>query len=202
MRPSLASLAPSTLSEWVQARVPIWMVVLVSMAIGVLLAAAITGLKEVATALVGLVGVAVGGVISAQANLRSAREAQRAQILSATLAKRLDSHQAAFAIWRRVPSATHDEEKRMTVLRAAEDWWDNHCLYMSDEASAAFFQMIKSADFHHVLLEMRHSPQPPADIDDQINSNWDRIVETGQILAKGADRHVTEKMLEELRAMK
>ncbi len=101
------------------------------------------------------------------------------QLRVAALDRRLEIHQQAFARWRGLVAAMHTTTLG-TVARECDDWWGNHCLYLSSEARDAFIKAVNAATHHDILLK------PPRPID-KIEANWKKIIAAGDAIMKGAD---------------
>ena len=96
---SLARLKEFTkLNEGRLGAVPPWLLFVAGVVLGAILGLLVSASNAFTTGLFGLVGVALGGVISAVAAERSARVAQLAQIATATWPDRVKKHQEAY-LW-------------------------------------------------------------------------------------------------------
>lgn len=74
------------------------------------------------------------------------------QLKLAALDKRLEKHQEAFTLWRNLLFSLRDEDKIGTAIDESQKWWDKYCLYLSDEARAAFHTaIILAVDFRNLL---------------------------------------------------
>ncbi|MBK4736145.1 hypothetical protein [Noviherbaspirillum pedocola] len=98
------------------------------------------------------------------------------QMRLAALDKRLEAHQKAFALWRKIlPAANTDEIGK--VVMECQEWWENNCLYLEPEARDAFSRAYHAAGIHRQLFQGRAAP---ADIID----NWKAISEAADILMR------------------
>lgn len=103
----------------------------------------------------------------------------RHQLRVAALDRRLQAHQEAFTLWRKLLSKVHSEEIGDFVIEC-QDWWNNNCLYLSPEARAAFRTAYQSAFNHKDFLHDRSN-------DVLIRENWKRIEYAGEAITKGAE---------------
>jgi hypothetical protein len=73
------------------------------------------------------------------------------QLRLAALDRRLDAHQQAFALWRRLNAAMYTE-RLDGVVSECQKWWDNNCLYLDSQAREAFGRAYQAAHNHVALL--------------------------------------------------
>lgn len=101
------------------------------------------------------------------------------QLRMAALDRRLQAHQEAFELWRKIISHVHRDEIVKVVIEC-QDWWNKNCLYLTPEARNAF-----SYAYH---CEHQHSGflQNPID-NDQAKENWKNITDAGDAIVKGAE---------------
>jgi hypothetical protein len=59
----------------------------------------------------------------------------RNQLRMAALDKRLQAHQEAFALWRKLTTRSAKPED---VIMECQTWWETHCLYLEPEVRQAF----------------------------------------------------------------
>lgn len=104
------------------------------------------------------------------------------QLRLAALDRRLEAHQQAYGLWRKVIRTVHHEDAAQTVFECQE-WWDKNCLYLSEEARDAF-QRSYSAAFHHTSYT-RANPRDAAALK-LINDNWETIQRAGEVIVKAA----------------
>ena len=103
----------------------------------------------------------------------------RYQLRMAAVEKRLEAHQSAFALWRRLLSAAHTQ--RVTeVVNECQAWWDRNCLYLSPEAREAFNRAYFAAHMHSGLLQDRSNVKA-------IEKNWADIMRAGEVIVSGAE---------------
>jgi hypothetical protein len=149
----------------------------------------------------GLVGVLVGATISAAVASIVALEARRVQLAASTWSRRLEVHQEAFSLWHQCWSVVHEQnqEKKYQILKKAEDWWFNNCLYLSEDARNSFKKMIMSVHMHSEILEMGRGKPKEEAWAKRVNENWDLIVATGQIVIRESGSHISDDVIKRLR---
>ena len=73
------------------------------------------------------------------------------QLKLAALDKRLQKHQEAYSLWRKLFFNLRKEEKIGPSIDECQKWWNENCLYLSDEARSAFHTAIFLAvDFRNI----------------------------------------------------
>ena len=77
----------------------------------------------------------------------------RHQLRLAAVDRRLQAHQEAYALWRKLIFTSQDSIH--TVVIECQDWWNNNCLYLSHEAREAFRDAFFAAHTHDDLLKSR-----------------------------------------------
>ena len=103
----------------------------------------------------------------------------RQQLRLAAVDKRLQAHQEAFSLWRKLVTSVHHESIGEVVLDC-QKWWDNNCLYLGQEAREAFNTAFHCAFNHGDFLRDRSNG--PA-----VKDNWKNIIGAGQAIVKGAE---------------
>lgn len=103
----------------------------------------------------------------------------RQQLRLAAVDKRLQAHQEAFSLWRKLVASVHKDPVWEVVLECQE-WWDNNCLYLGPEARAAFNTAYRCASNHQEYLKDRSNPQ-------LVKDNWKDIVDAGEAIVKSAE---------------
>jgi len=100
----------------------------------------------------------------------------------AAIDKRLQVHQEAYTLWKKLLSAIHDEIIGEVVVEC-QGWWDKNCLYLSPESREAFYTAFQCAFNHKSYLNV-----PPEMKDkDLINSNFDKITKAGEIIVSSVE---------------
>lgn len=130
-----------------------------------------------ADAKVGLVGAAIGAVIAASIQFVTSQSEQLDRYRLSAIEKRLQAHQEAFALWRKLLSHIHDEEEIASVVSECQTWWDNNCLYLEEKARKAFRTSYMCALDHKDFLKDRSNLA-------LVKKNWVDIEAAGNALAK------------------
>jgi hypothetical protein len=104
------------------------------------------------------------------------------QLRFAALDKRLNAHQEAFTLWRRLLSRAHENDIH-EVVRECHDWWEKNCLYLEPTARNAFNQAFWSASHHKVLLDTQFRDDA---LIESIKRNWAAIQDAGSIIMDAA----------------
>lgn len=100
------------------------------------------------------------------------------QLRVAALDRRLDAHQQAFALWRKLFNSIHGPDITDVVIEC-QNWWDNNCLYLEPAAREAFANAYAAADLHRAILE--NSRRDCVAIE-EININWKIITDAAEII--------------------
>lgn len=105
-------------------------------------------------ALSGFLGVLVGGVL-VEISRHWSEEAERTnQFRLAALEKRLEAHQEAYSLWRKLLANMNDNDKIVPLVITCQDWWDDHCLYLEPVAREAFLKAFHAASDHSQFLSV------------------------------------------------
>ncbi|MDR6377325.1 hypothetical protein [Paraburkholderia caledonica] len=72
------------------------------------------------------------------------------QLKVAAIDKRLQAHQDAFELWRKLNQHLSTDKLR-DVIAECDGWWSKHCLYLEDDARAAFSEAYWSAHMYRQL---------------------------------------------------
>lgn len=132
-----------------------------------------------AGALSAILGVIVGGVIAASTQIWNSGKERHTQLRLAAVDRRLEAHQEAFALWRKLVSNVHDEEKGNDVVMECQNWWDKNCLYLTSQAREAFRWAYMCAHNHNSFKQDRSNPE-------LIKSNWEDIMRAGSVIVEGS----------------
>lgn len=100
------------------------------------------------------------------------------QLRLAALDRRLETHQQAFTLWRKLLSSVHTDDIGKVVIEC-QTWWDSNCLYLDTDAREAFVRAYRAAHLHKGLL----SGGTPSE---EIKENWNTIVNAGHTIVLGA----------------
>ena len=95
----------------------------------------------------------------------------RHQMRLAAVDRRLQAHQEAYALWRKLIFTSQDSIHNVAI--ECQDWWNNNCLYLSPEAREAFSDAYFAAHMYDDLLKSR----PGAEA---IKANWNKLRSAGE----------------------
>lgn len=107
-------------------------------------------------------------------NLLLENQKSKTQLSLAAIDKRLEVHQEAFILWRKLFKVVHNVEKMHQIALECMDFWEKNCLYLSEEASNAFVHAVMAAQDHEMYKETR--------INEDITNNWKVISSAGLII--------------------
>lgn len=96
------------------------------------------------------------------------------QLRMAALDRRLQAHQEAFTLWRRLLGGTHSEEVGKVVLEC-QAWWEKNCLYLEPKVRDAFVAAYSAAHSHHAYVQARTDSRI-------ITENWELITKFPNVL--------------------
>lgn len=74
------------------------------------------------------------------------------QLRLAAVDRRLEAHQQAFALWRRLMSKVHSEDVHKVVVEC-QSWWEENCLYLNAEVRDSFNRAYTAANSHYMLTQ-------------------------------------------------
>lgn len=100
----------------------------------------------------------------------------------ADIARRLEAHQQAYTLWRRLLSSMHSGTL-LSVVVECQSWWETHCLYLDEEAREAFLAAYHAAAGHKQLLE---GTDRSAENVRNIRENMERVSGAGEVIVRGA----------------
>jgi hypothetical protein len=103
----------------------------------------------------------------------------RSQLRLAAADKRLEAHQRAFALWRKLIANVHGEEQ-WKVVNECQRWWEENCIYLSPDARQAFSDAYWAAHMHPGLLQDRSNAKA-------VTENWDKLMKAGNRILEGAE---------------
>ena len=110
-----------------------------------------------------IVGTLLGGYLTGKVYARQLQELQhkndllleqlraRQQLRMAALEKRLQVHQEAYTLWRKLRSNV-SSPNLYSVVSECQQWWESNCLYLAPDARATFARAHLAAAFHGELL--------------------------------------------------
>lgn len=102
----------------------------------------------------------------------------RHQLRIAALDRRLQAHQEAFTLWRKLLSKLYSDTIQDVVIEC-QDWWNNNCIYLSPEARHAFRIAYQTAFFYKELRKERST--------EENKEEWKLIEDAGEAIVKGAE---------------
>ena len=100
------------------------------------------------------------------------------QLRLAAIDRRLEAHQEAFVLWRKLISYAHTDEIGKVVLEC-QDCWEKNCLYLEPAVRESFSDSYSAAHTHNVLLQNRNDSE-------RVQENWNRIIKSGDIILQAA----------------
>ncbi len=130
-------------------------------------------------ALLGLLGVLVGGALVEASRHLAAEVELRNQLRLAALDKRLEAHQQAYSLWRKLIANTGQGDKTIDTVIECQKWWDDHCIYLDPEARAAFLKAFHSAADHATFVAIHAEAS-------LLHSAMEDVVRAGEVIVKGA----------------
>ena len=133
-----------------------------------------------ADALASLGGVVVGALITVAAQSWSGVLERKHQLRLAAAERRLEAHQRAFALWRKLIHTVHDEKEIFNIVAECQEWWNNNCLYLSPDAREKFRFAYVCAASHKDYVKDRSNPK-------LVTENWANITDAGEAIVRGAE---------------
>jgi len=122
----------------------------------------------------GLTAVVEGVKLQNQLMLESKQVTNRLRM--AAIGERLNAHQGAYKLWRRIYSSL-GEESLGEVVEEAQSWWEENCLYLEAKPREAFLSCITAAKNH------QHYKDKGADFD-LLSENENRILGAGGVIVE------------------
>ena len=144
-------------------------------------------------AIAGLAGAIVGAAIAAAIQFLVSRTEQLDPYRLAAVEKRLQAHQEAFALWRKLIAYLHRREEIGNVVMECQSWWDTNCLYLDEPARKAFRVAYMCALNHKDYLDDRSNPK-------LVESNFANIVAAGDALAAAVALPSVGDLVDELKS--
>lgn len=102
------------------------------------------------------------------------------QLRLAALDKRLEAHQQAYTLWRKLIGVVYMEDQIHSIVMECQDWWEKNWLYLEVDARVAFPRAYLTAVDHHSLLKSRAQTE-------DIKHSWEIIMLPGKLLVKGVE---------------
>ncbi|MEM5419642.1 hypothetical protein [Paraburkholderia ferrariae] len=104
------------------------------------------------------------------------------QLRVAAIDRRLQAHQEAFKLWRKLYAKAHSDEVS-AIIRECQAWWEDNCLYLDEKSRNAFANAYWAAGHHKMLLQ---SPVRDEAAIASITRNWAMIEGAGDAIVSGA----------------
>jgi len=130
---------------------------------------------------IGLIGVAVGALISGFFSYFITETNYKKQLRLAALERRLDTHQKAYSLWWDIRSNIKNENKLDSILKNSIDWWKKNCLFLAPKSRAAFYNCINSA---HLYVALTKAQTSKSEGSKEIRKIWDTIMLPGMTLVE------------------
>lgn len=109
----------------------------------------------------------------------------RNQLRLAAVDRRLQAHQDAFRLWRKLARKLYSEELT-GVLLECQEWWEANCLFLSAEARSAFHAAMWAAHGHEDFVSWAREARSD-DAMRQVRENRDVLTRAGEVIVQGAD---------------
>lgn len=104
----------------------------------------------------------------------------RHQLRLAALDRRLQAHQEAFTLWRKLLSKVHSDDVADAAMEC-QVWWNENCIYLDSEARIAFRTAYHAAfNLKDFLADKRSNLK-------LIEENMKRIKDAGEAIVRGAE---------------
>lgn len=137
--------------------------------------------KEISTdAVSALLGVLIGGVITGYIQYLISEADRRHELRTAALDKRLQSHQEAYTLWRKLLFANKKNDDLHDVIMECQEWWDNNCLYLTASARRAFQKAYMSAGEHASFLAIHAESK-------LVKAAFEDVTKAGAIIVEGVN---------------
>ena len=78
----------------------------------------------------------------------------RHQLRLAAVDRRLQAHQEAFTLWRKLLAATHTDDVGSVVIEC-QSWWEQNCIYLEPVVREGFVTAYGAAHTHNALIKGR-----------------------------------------------
>jgi hypothetical protein len=103
----------------------------------------------------------------------------RNQLRLAAIDRRLQAHQEAYSLWRKLIAYVHSDENSGVVMEC-QTWWSQNCLYLGAQARAAFRDGYEAA-YNHPALVKDHSNAS------LVKENWKILIRAGPKIVEAAE---------------
>jgi hypothetical protein len=78
----------------------------------------------------------------------------RQQLRIAAAERRLQAHQEAYALWRRLIKLPYGDSRMPALVTECQQWWDSNCIYLNGESRLAFQRAYFSAMDRYILSQV------------------------------------------------
>jgi hypothetical protein len=129
-------------------------------------------------AIAAFIGVLAGAAISSFVQYRISEADRQHQLRTAALERRLQTHQQAYALWRRLLFANRDDNELFDTVLESEKWWNENCLYLTVNARNAFLKAFHAANDHAYFLKIHSDARI-------VKSTWNDLERAGSIIVQG-----------------
>jgi hypothetical protein len=126
------------------------------------------------------IGVLVGSAITGIFQYWTSEADRRHQLRIAALEKRLETHQHAYTLWRKLLFADKHSKEIYDVVMECQDWWERNCLYLSAPAREAFLKAYQSASDHADLLASNAEAE-------LVKSAYQDVERAGKLIVEGVN---------------
>lgn len=151
--------------------------------ISVILFAALFGLlivlREIPLAAVtAFLGVLIGASVTGFVQYWISELDRAQQLRLAALDRRLDAHQKAYTLWRKLLFADKRNGEVFKVIADCQDWWEANCVFLTTDAREAFLKAYLSASDH---AQFRATHQDA----ELVKAAWEDVRRAGDIILRG-----------------
>ena len=99
----------------------------------------------------------------------------------ASIGKRLEAHQKAYALWRKLATKVH-QQGAAEIIEECQEWWPNNCLYLDKDSREAFYDAYWTA----AEIEALRSGTPTPDVRNIIKDLITSLAGKGDTILKSA----------------
>jgi hypothetical protein len=128
-------------------------------------------------ALLSLISAIIGGLIATSSQAWVSAQDRQNQLRLAAIERRLEAHQQAYSLWRKLISSFGDDKELGSVIMECQTWWNNNCLYLEPKSRKAFNRAYSNAHLYPILRGGRDAIA--------IEKNMERIITAGEIIVQG-----------------
>jgi len=152
--------------------------------ISVILVAALLGLlfvfRDIPLAVVtAFLGVLLGASITGFIQYWISELDRTQQLRLAALDKRLEAHQEAYTLWRKLLFANKQTGEVFRVVSECQDWWEKNCVFLTSDAREAFIKAYLAAPDHAQFLATH---EVDAEL---VKTTWNEVSRAGDIILRG-----------------